>query len=110
MLIIPQDWPLDKGPFFFQDAVVPCGSDIKRCDIWQPQQVIRNPRADADAGGRMPPVLHIPLLKLPGGCHQNLIPQQFGLRIHQGHAILQLIPEAIGTAALVKRGPRVHSA
>ena len=56
----------------------------------------------------MPPVQHVPLCKLMPAAAQDVFSGQGGIALKQGTAVLQLIPETIGPAALVYRGAGEH--
>jgi hypothetical protein len=73
-------------------------------------EVVGDPRANADPGRRVPPVLDIALLELPRRRSQNLCPRLCRSAVNQGHHILQLVSKAIGSAGLVKRGASPNAA
>lgn len=58
----------------------------------------------------MPPVLDVALFVLARGMQQDSAAHLFRLRIQKGKTVLQLIPKAIRSSALVKRRPAVDSA
>ena len=62
---------------------------------------VRTPRA----GRRVPPVLHVAFLELPGGRPQDLRPRLLRGAVDQGHHVLELVAEAVGPARLVERRP-----
>lgn len=89
---------------FIQDAPVPGDRHIPAQHPGQPQQVVGDAGAHPGPLGRVPPVLHVPLLKLPGGAQQELFPCPFRPGIQQGRRVLELVPEAEGPAILVLAG------
>jgi len=74
--------------------------------IGQPDPVVGKMRAHAAPGGWMPPVLHIAFDKLSRRRPQEVSAGDVGAGDGEGHAVLQLIAEAVGAAGLVKGGPR----
>src|SRR5687768_8505550 len=67
-------------------------------------EIVGDPRANADPGGRVPPMLDIALLELPRRRSQDLRTRLCRSAVDQGHHILQLVSKAIRSAGLVKRG------
>ena len=53
--------------------------------------------------GRMPPVLHVSLRKLAGGGQHQLFPGPLRHSEQQGPHVLELVPEAVGSAILILR-------
>ena len=87
---------------FIKNVTVSCHLYILAHAIRKPNGVIGNPRSYAHAGGGKPPMLEIPLDKLPGGGAQDMLARNPGARDEERHRILQLIAETIGPAGLVE--------
>ena len=84
-------------------ALVPGGVHIFRQRPGQPEQIV--PAAAADppisVGQGVPPVHHVPLGILMAAGVQDPLPGQARIHRQQIHRILELVPEAVGPAALV---------
>ena len=93
---------VQEGHLLGQQGGVARGVDVVDGGIGQPEQVVREMRAHAGTGWRVPPVLHIAFWKLPRGPQQNLLAQHVRRRAGQGQRILQLVPETKGPASLVE--------
>ena len=64
--------------------------------IRKPEQIIAAPRSHTSvitAPQRMPPMLHIPLLKLVSCVEKNLLSHHLRLCKNKGQTVLKLIPE-----------------
>ena len=72
------------GDLLLQNGPVPGDSAVPAQHPGQPQQIVRDAGAHPGPLGRVPPVLHIPLLKLPGGTQQQLLPGPLRPGVHQG--------------------------
>ena len=49
-------------------------------------------------------MLDIAFDELPRSGAQDMVPSDLGHRVDEGHHILQLVAESVGTARLIKRG------
>ena len=98
------------GTHFLQNGQVPGGLDVFGRQQGQPQQVVGEPGPDAPAVGGMPPVQHVAFDELVGGVKQDLLPGFFRPQRQQGRGVLQLIPEAEGSAGLIKSRPAPDAA
>ena len=78
--------------------------------VRQPGQVIGEACPHAAPRRRMPPVLHIPFLKLPSRGAQDVRARHLRLRIHECHHVLQLVAESVRASALIDRRARPHPA
>ena len=78
--------------------------DIVADDERQPEIVVGEARADAAAGRRMPPMLHVAFLELlRGRCRMHMLARTCGMAVHQRHHILQLVAESERSARLIER-------
>ena len=59
-------------------------------------------RADAAAGGRMPPVLDVAFAELPRRAQQQVLADERRLGVHQRHHVLQLVAEPERAPRLVE--------
>ena len=75
----------------------------------QEEEVVGNAGADAAAGGRVPPVLHVAFLELPRRRAQDLCPRLLRGAVDDGHRVLELVAEAERPARLVERRPAPHA-
>ena len=101
---------VEIGNAFFEHPGVASGLDIPTHGQRQPEQIIGTPGANTTTGGRMPPVLHVPLLELPARRPQDLLAEQFRRGMHQSHGILKLIAETVRAARLIEGRARPHPA
>ena len=102
--------PFDVVNLFVEHAAVAAGQHIAAGRHRQPQIVVGAMRAHAPARGRVPPVLHVALLKLPPRAQQQVLAQQPRLGVDQGHGVLQLIAKTERPARLVEAAARPHPA
>ncbi len=109
-LIGPQGPLPQKRDGFVEDAGVAGGDDVTAQGVRQPEIIVGEVRAHASADRRVPPVLHVPFLKLPRGGAEQMLAQQARLGMNEGHRILQLIAEAERPAGLVEPGASPHPA
>src|SRR5262245_23874566 len=70
--------------------------------MWQPQQIVRTPRAGAAPTGRMPPVLDVPFGELARRREQEMLPAQPRIAVHERHHVLELIAKPERSAWLVE--------
>ena len=108
-LFLCQDRRAQVGHRFLQQPVQPPDLRPAAHRVGQPQQVV------GDAGAhpsfrlsrplRVPPVLHVTLLKLMGAAAQDLLPCQLRRGGDERPHVLELISEAVATAALVQPRP-----
>ena len=105
LLIGPQDRGLEVGHRFVEQAEVAGRRDVVVDDQRQEEQVIGNASADASPAGRVPPVLNVPLLELPGRRAEDLRPGFRRGAVDEGHHVLELVAEAVRPAGLVERRP-----
>ena len=91
---------LQKGHRFLQHGGVAGGPHIGRRRIGQEQHVVGYPGAHA-AEGLMPPVHHVPRFELMRRAAQDVPAHPLRLLRQQRQHVLQLIPEAVGSAGLV---------
>ena len=103
LLPVRQWWSRQERNLFFKNGHVPRRFNIVRSHIGQPQQIVRTARAHAAAGRWMPPVQHIPRLKLPPRRLQNLAAHQLRPRVHHRHHVLKLVAKTIRAAGLINR-------
>ena len=108
-LILRQGRGHEEGNRHLQNVPVPRFLQIFAQDIGQPQQIVTDSCAHTALrlalSGWVPPMLHVPLLILVGAGPEKLRPSQLRSgKKHRAH-ILQLIPEPVGPAVLVKRCP-----
>ena len=66
-LIGAQNRPFEEGNHLVENAAIAADLDVMGGGVRQPDAVVGNARADALAGRRMPPMLHVALGKLPRG-------------------------------------------
>src|SRR5262245_40259926 len=93
---------MQKGNLFVEDRHVARRGDVVGNDKWEPEIIVGKARADAAAGGRVPPVLDVPLFELTRCRTQDVFPCQMRKRVDKGHDVLQLIAEAEGAARLIE--------
>ena len=107
--LIPLPLPLPQGRGFQIAGLLPAHGPVPRHlqifrqHIRQPQQVVGDPGPDPRPMGRMPPVLHVSLRKLAGGGQHQLFPGPLRHSEQQGPHVLELVPEAVGSAILILR-------
>ena len=99
-----------NGTTSSSNSVSPVVGDVVVDDQGQEIEVVGDPGADADPGRRMPPVLDVALLELPGRRPQDLRPRLFRGAVDQGHDVLELVPKAVRPARLVERRAGPHPA
>ena len=102
LLVCSQQGGLQEGYLLVQNGVIPGRFDVVGGDKGQPEQIVGDARAHPAPGRRMPPVQHIPRLKLVVRRAQNMLARQPRRGMNQGHHILQLIAKAKGTAGLIE--------
>ena len=90
---------------------VPGDLDVTGDRVGQPQEVVREARANAPARRRVPPVLHVPFGKLSGRCSQEVGPGLARFRVQEREHVLELVAEPVCPARLVEAptGPRAGS-
>ncbi len=110
MLVIGQRRSFEKGNLRFENGRIPGDPDVVGHHIRQPEQIVGDPGTDPGAARRVPPMLDIPLGELATGGQQDLFPRQMRPGGAEGHDVLQLIAETIGTARLVETGPTPDAA
>src|SRR5665811_1358557 len=71
--------------------------------VGEPNAVVRYASAHALAGMRQPPVLDVALHELAARGSEQVLSSHRRPDRGQGHAVLQLVPETVGAAGLVKR-------
>ena len=99
---------LQIGNLLPQDARVPGMAHVGRRREGQEQQIVGN--AGAHAGERfVPPMQHIPGLKLPRGAAQDMLPRPVRIEMQRRKHVLQLIAEAVSAAGLTEPGPPADS-
>ena len=84
--------------------------DILRDRVGEPGTIVGNPGANALAGMRQPPMLHVALDELPRRRAKQVLARQIGPGGGERHAVLQLIAKAIGAAGLIEGGARPDAA
>ncbi len=94
---------IEEGNLRVQDVRIAGDPDVVSDDVGKPQEIIGDPRADPRAVRRMPPVLDIAFLELTARREQDVLARQLGMRIDEGHDVLQLIAEAERAARTGKR-------
>ena len=94
---------MQVGDSFVEDVGVAGGGDVVAHDERQPEVVVGESRANAAAGRRMPPMLHVALLELARRGLQNHLPGDLRQTVDEGHHVLQLVAEAEGAARLIER-------
>src|SRR4029453_3950366 len=99
----------EEGDDFVENGAVADDLDITGYGGRQPAPVSGDARSNAPAAGRMPPVLDIAILELPGGGAQHVLPGQRGLGHRERHHVLKLIAKPVRTTGLVERRPRPHA-
>ena len=95
----------DERDLLVKNGRVTGDPDVVGYAIAQPNPVVRDSGAHPLARMRQPPMLHVALGKLPGGGPQQMAAGHLWAAKGQRHAVLQLVPETIGPAGLVKPGP-----
>ena len=100
----------DERHDLIQQIGVACCHNIVVNHERQKIEVVGDPRANADPGRRVPPVLDIALLELPCRRSQDLRPRLCRSAVDQGHHILQLISKAVRPTGLVERGAGPNAA
>src|SRR5262245_57664551 len=93
-----------KRHLLVEEGVMAGDGDVMAYDEGQEQEIVRDACADALAGRRVPPVLHVAFLELPARRPQDLRPRLLRRAVDEGHHVLQLIAETVGAAGLVERG------
>jgi hypothetical protein len=101
-LVRPQHRGVEERHRLIEQGGVASRSHVMVHHERKEEQVVGDTGADADAGGRMPPVLHVPLLELPRRRPQDLGPRFTRAAVDQSHDVLQLVAKAVGPARLVE--------
>src|SRR5262249_1543711 len=71
----------------------------------KPQEIIGEPRSNATAGGRMPPVLDVPHRELASGGAKYMAASLVFCPVHQRHYVLKLVTEPVCSAGLIEGWP-----
>ena len=98
-----------RNQFVEYERVVRC-FDILSDRISQPSTIVGYTGPDALTGMRQPPVLHVALGELAGGCAQQVFARKIGPDSGESHAVLQLVTKAVGAAGLIEGRPRPNPA
>ena len=101
-LLLLQRFTIEEWNHLIEDRGVAGGADVVRSNKREPEEIVRDSRADAGARLRMPPVLHITLHELPCGCAQDVLASQLRRSVHESHDILQLVSKPVSAARLIK--------
>ena len=78
LLVGPQHRGLQERHSLVEQGGIAGRGDVVVDDQRQEVQVVGDARADAAAGRRVPPMLHVALLELPRRRPQDLGPRRFG--------------------------------
>ena len=92
----------EKGRRLVEHGGVAGDLDVVRGRVGEPDAIVRYARANPLAGVRQPPVLDVTLDELAARRFQQVLSRHGWPDRRQGHAVLQLISEAVGAAGLVK--------
>ena len=106
LLIRAEDGRLQVRDTLVEQGGIAGHGDVVVRDQRQEEQVVGDAGADPGAARRVPPVLDIPFLELPGGRSEDLGPGFLRGPIDQGHDVLKLVAEPVRPAGLIERRPR----
>jgi hypothetical protein len=102
LLALLQLRPLEPRNLLLEHRPVLGRLEVMEDRIGQPEAVVGNPGSYAAARRGMPPVLHVPLPKLPSSGSQEVLTHEIRLGHSQGHDVLELVAESVRPAGLVK--------
>ena len=103
VLLFLQERRLKEGCRGVQNRRVAGHGYVVADRVRKPEQIVRTAATNAGSGWLMPPMLYVSLGELPRSGPQNHFARGLRRRVDQGQGILQLIPEAVGSARLIQR-------
>src|SRR4051812_25030724 len=74
---------IEEGDLLIQHSGITQCANVAASSKWKPEVVIRDTRAHPPPERRMPPMLHVPLAKLPGGGAKKLLSKNRRLGMNQ---------------------------
>src|SRR5207253_5615366 len=109
-LLFLQRFAVEEWNHLIENRGIAGGANVMRGDEGKPEKIVTDPRPDAGARLRMPPVLDVTFHELPRGRAQDMLASQVWRGVHEGHHVLQLITEPVSATRLIKRRAAPDSA
>ena len=100
----------EKVRRFVENRHVAGHQHVAACRQRQPKIIIRAMRAHAAPPRGMPPMLDVAFDELAARTERNLRAHKLRLGVNQGHHVLQLVAETVGSARLVVAAARPQAA
>jgi hypothetical protein len=109
-LVRLQDWRAQERHEFVKDGCITGDANVMASDEWQKVKVVGNASSDPASARRVPPVLNVALLELPGRRPQDMRASLLWSAVDNRHCILKLVAEPICPARLVETRSCPHAA
>src|SRR6516225_2305842 len=108
LLVRTKNWRVQEGNTFVQKGGIACNANVMCNHQRQEEKIVGNARADTATCWRMPPMLHVALLKLTRRGEQDLFARFARCAVDDGHRVLELVAKTKCSTRLVKRRPAPH--
>src|SRR3954447_12118275 len=109
LLVRTEHWRMEERNLLIEQVPVARNANIVCNDQREENAIVGNACAHAAARRRMPPVLHVAFLELPGRRTHDLCPRFLRRAVNDRHCILELVTETECPTRLIERGPAPHS-